>query len=531
MSAQATPPEKKTTEGAPGAATPPAPPVEQPPQAPPKPELTPEELEQAQNEFINYTFGGKPKAKAKPPTDDAAKKKADEDAAKKKAEEDAAAAKKKADDEAAAAKAKAETPPPAKKEVPPLPDLSGPAADPADAIADRVADRIKPQATAEPPLEMTESQRMKIEAFERMEKDGTATKGLADKVKKYWRAEDKYIADWIAAHPGEEFDAEAQDHRDWYRRNSPDYDDDAFDVAMAKNVEDRAFQRLKETSTHDQRKTDARQRLESSQPVIQKAVDSSIADFVAQAAEASTPEVAKLLVVDGKRVESLGDDKLVTQMEEADPLATEVLVEAGEPLAIMLGELERITNIEGYQPDLNRIVPLRHSEGTVAPAMQVMMFIRDLEAGKLKQDPATTLDEHGRRLVSNQFYMEAMQRISQIKDRGQREAKMNELDQRCYVLTPDMIKSEMIAAHASKAAKRIEKLKKASGGKKTETQKTETQTTTTTSGGGSQTAETATGKTKSPSVSSASDMVNTQGGVNPTEEEKQNYFLKRSFGG
>jgi hypothetical protein len=132
--------------------------------------------------------------------------------------------------------AKPKLPPSAKKEeAPPAVDIEKLARSIAKETATATAQAIKESTAAKEVKvedDVPEARRRDLEAIKHLEANNPRYKGKVEAYTKFAKAEADYVAKWERENPGQKFDAESEDHTDWYDRHEPAIDPD--DITEAK---------------------------------------------------------------------------------------------------------------------------------------------------------------------------------------------------------------------------------------------------------------------------------------------------------
>lgn len=226
---------------------------------PPEPPKLTKEQEENLVEFTTRALGGKPTEKTQ-----LDKEKVDKEKAEK--EKKAAAAKAKPKPKPAAAPA----PAPTAKEI---------AVEVGAEVAERLlAKKGEPEKKVEPAApELPKGEKRRIAVLERMEKENPAQyKGLKDRYLGAKAELQKYADKWVAEHPGQEFDAEAEEHQaaiDKINENV-DWDDDDYEEAREAVLKDGVREEVKKEYepklTELERKEQLRQKMAEVAPIVQK---------------------------------------------------------------------------------------------------------------------------------------------------------------------------------------------------------------------------------------------------------------------
>lgn len=396
-------------------------------------------------------------AQAKEAADKAAKEAADKEAA------DKAAADKDAADKAAAEKKDTETDPETKEEET---DAAATALtadiDPLE-IAERAAARAvelaqKPAAPtppAAPDFESTlpRTHRNDLAAIRHLEAANPTLAGTSAKVLDFYKREDAYIKQWEASHPGQAFDADAEEHSNLYAR-MPQVDPEALEVAREelreKQIEERLEKKIAAKREPELREAKFREEVEKAQPVAHNRSSEAVVEMLKQA----SPELYKALEVDGKPIIS---EATINKMAETDPVAFEVANENAEKLRIMVGELHKMANVQGYVPNPSAPVVLRSTDEKFFPHAELQAYAAKLEQ-ELASLPQSQTAKGTKRFITQAELVRRHESILKSDLAPERKnAAIRELDNRFWALDDKRIERALVTTFAEKTKKRIEK--------------------------------------------------------------------------
>lgn len=327
----------------------------------------------------------------------------------------------------------------------------------AERAATKTAEKLKPAppaATAEPAIDAKDKRMLEVMAY--MGKDNAVYKDLAVQFKTFLGKVSDYAQRWEKDNSGRVFDPEAEEHKDWYAANQPDYDEDAFDDARIQMVADRiadkkvAEQTGKTTAELDRLKNE--RRMEREMPEIASITQNSRLELVKQA----IPELAKLLA--GESDLKL-DDATLDKLENEDPVAMQILNETGDRLGLLVSELERLTRYGGtYKANREAAVKLQTTGEQVWPHAELIDFAGALEAGLAELSPEEATRD-GKVFITQEGLSHRRQRVMESdKSPGEKGAALKALNGRYWTLTGEIIRNSLVAEYAERAGKRIKDL-------------------------------------------------------------------------
>jgi hypothetical protein len=193
-------------------------------------------------------------------------------------------------------------------------------------------EETKPDAQA---VEYTEDEKETLRVLEHMEKIDPSKKGVSEKWKKAKVELHKYAEQWETDHPGQEFDAEAEEHNAWFDANEPKYEQNEFDRAKWR-LEDDADREKERKEFNDRLSVfERKEKLREAEPEI----------FKAQTQPAQLlwnsmgPEFKELVGRDGQ----INMEKMV-ELKKADPLTFPTRMQAANALNAEVSELYKVMN-------------------------------------------------------------------------------------------------------------------------------------------------------------------------------------------
>lgn len=220
-----------------------------------------------------------------------------------------------------------------------------------DALASKIADKIKPVEPPPQPSALSEWDKRQRAILEVMSEQ----KDYASLPKEYdafITVRDRYIKDWQAKNPDEEFDPESSEHDDFFKANQPKWDDAAFAEAAG------ALGARREIERKWQEKI-AAETLERVSTQVQQQASSQI-ETQAEDLRASTAAKLTDLVGENTLLDEEGPIQRMQSQAEAD-------------LALLIEETHKLLSPElGYKADsrypAHRYISsaLQDSEATIA---------------------------------------------------------------------------------------------------------------------------------------------------------------------
>lgn len=317
----------------------------------------------------------------------------------------------------------------------------------------------KDQPEFETALELRGADKRKLQVLRQMEEDGTAAKGTADRTLRFWEKEAKYKEQWEAAHAGQEFDEDADEHKNFYERNEVVYDLEEYDTSRDNLVRAEALKQSGDKQSEEKKVEKRVQEFRDAQEGIAKDSQAAVMEFIELAA---APELVALMGDgEGKALTKEVTEKMLAH----DPVATEILQETAEELAVLTVELHRLTQFDDvYQASPAKPVVLKVSGRRIYPHAELLHFMQGLESEMLKMDPQATM--HGKqRLVANNAFNKEYSRIAadtSLDAKAKREA-LEKLNANYYTLTEDDFRRGLIAQYAHNAKHELQKFAKRAG--------------------------------------------------------------------
>lgn len=277
-------------------------------------------------------------------------------------------------------------------------------------------------------------------------------RNLVSRTLKFWEDEQKWIENWQAKNPEDQFDANSnQEYSNWVARNEPKFDQFHFKKAekalWQEEVEAKAEAKIREVENRKK----SEQLATTDQPEVVQSAFNAFATMVSNA----SPELGKAFA-QAKQYDP-------AKMEEVDPVANAVVLEEGEELHVLVRTVEKLARI----PDpaaapklLNNPTQLKATRRTIRPLDVVADFAYETEQAILSRPEAEQLDQHGRRFVGAQQYNGMLDRIdkSGLPAADKAQAKRQYIDAH-WTLGVDELKQTLTDFYTVRAKERIQKLK------------------------------------------------------------------------
>lgn len=297
------------------------------------------------------------------------------------------------------------------------------------------------------------SHRNDLAAVRHLEATNPTMAGTSAKVLDFFKREDAYIKQWEVAHPGESFDADAQEHEAFYDRR-PKIDPETLETALEeikeKQIEERVEKRIAAKREPELRQEQFKREVEQVQPIAFGRSNGAVIEMV----KAASPELFKALDVDGKPIIS---EETIKRMEEADPVAFEVANENAEKLRIMVSELHKMVNVDGYQAKPALEVQLRSTEESFFPHAELEKFAGNLERELAALPQAQTAKDGKRFITQGELNQRHAAIVKSNMPELQKQAAVRDLTNRFWALDDKRIERALITKFADQTKKRIEK--------------------------------------------------------------------------
>lgn len=312
------------TTAPPGTATPAAAPASKTPEKPAA--LTEPQLKGVQRFATTFLTGEKP-----PPE----KPETPEEKAARETKEKETADKEKAK---TAPKAPAKPKVPARKPEPPK-ALTGEEIAEAAARGVATAMQAKPDDTKPAPPagpELSDAEKRRIGVLEQMEKMFPEKyKGLSEKYKTGLTALAKYAEDWEKAHPGEPFQEDAEEHEEFFSKNSPDWEDEDYTEAVAEIRTSKALEEERKKTNERLSKFERAEKLRTEEPNIAAATTKPASMFWKDHGE----DFGAIIKEDGSV-----DAEKFKALQAADPVTFGIRLQAAQALDSEVRELYKVMN-------------------------------------------------------------------------------------------------------------------------------------------------------------------------------------------
>lgn len=417
--------------------------------------LSPEELEEQRQQFVDAQFGGgkpkKDKKEDKSEPDDKAKKPEAKETEGKESETDA---KDKKPPESTDKKQEAKPPraKPAKQTSTEQTDaiIHG-IKEAVQPLVDKVAGKDTPP---QPDNDLTPKDKNRLEVLRHLEKTDERYRGLSAKTVEFWRREKEYQDNWKKTNPDTKFDHQSEEHDDFYKKHEPPVDEDDLDRAKEDMIVERATAASNKRIDEHTRKLNLEREFEKEKPVIEKLARESIFDFLPIA----SPELAKHMEVEKDGEKGLVmNQEVLEKMREDDPESVDILMTVNDQLRLTLTELHTLSKFpEHYpiRPDYN----VRTEAGDrIYPHMEIIHLTKDLEA-ELSQLPEEETAKGNRKFITHDELMAKRKALGNVSLAELEKAKA-ETEKRFWWIKADDLEKAVVDYYASKAERLIGKFK------------------------------------------------------------------------
>ena len=429
------------------------PPPATPPAAQPAPEPTPEELKQTLADIVNVAFPASSQGeKIRKRTADA------------RAARDAAAV------EAAAGTPPAPEVPPAAEPVPPAsppaepapaaaapPAAPPPAAPPPPAAKPPTTQPVVPPAPVLPPVapaaaappaptvaQWTPSPRevKHLAALEKLQEiKPDLYPGIADRSRAFFQAQKAYIAKWESENPGQEFDADADIHADFYKRNEPQVDPDDMDDAKEALLVQKMKREVGEVSEEVRQEV----ALKQAEPEIHRKAAAAVTALVTESLREVDPELFREVSPTGTPIDL--SPEFSAKLADEDPAAFSILTSHASTAASEMAEFERLHN-HGVPIDPNNKV---HTS--------IINKITHMDRILTALPPEQALGDGGRRYISMGDFNKHISAISeQHANPASREAAISDFRKSYWTIEYDTAKQVILGATVTAAKKELQEL-------------------------------------------------------------------------
>jgi len=327
----------------------------------------------------------------------------------------------------------------------------------ADRLVESVETRLgRKEKAEEPEPEPQEDNSAELEVLEELELTNARYKGIRDATEKFWKKEEKYAQEWKKVNAGQEFDPEGAEHEDFYAKEQPKYEEE--DLASARRrVETRRIIKEEIAPTRDMvGKETGRLREEmlmrSEGPALQKIAYDSVTRMLQQ----SAPDLAKLATNDKGQI--VLTEESLKKIEEADPIALEILNEEAEQLRNLVIELEKLWRYPGAYPANDDFAITMANGHTYHPHRDLLGFASRLEKdiSELQKDETK---KDGKTFMTLQEYTERTEKIlkSKMMNPPQKTSALRDMKTRYWLLTSEDIERALVADFSERTQARIKK--------------------------------------------------------------------------
>jgi hypothetical protein len=330
----------------------------------------------------------------------------------------------------------------------PVPAAAAPAIDPDD-IADRVADRLKPKPTqAAPPADpfaaYNDEEKDEIKALQALNKSGKYVgRDLVKETTTFWAKEQEYIAKWRKENPGKRYEADSEEHEDFYSGATPDIKDKDIENAhieiraseiAAKEVEKQVSQRM--APIEQKIKETERVTLEQKvTPIIADGVNRAMASLVMEA----VPEF-KDVIKDGR----LTKEALAT-MSEKDPAAVQAINREARTLRVVVEECERMSLMPDHFQFNEAMRVSVEGSSPIRPHAEIIDTAHELE-DSIMRGPKENRAREGRQFIPTALFTKKMDEAMQANN----QALIDRLQNNFWIIGPDDIKQALVQKSAQK---------------------------------------------------------------------------------
>lgn len=245
---------------------------------------------------------------------------------------------------------------------------------------------------------------------------------------------------WLDKNPGKDFNADDEEHAEWYAANQPKgierkvIDEAKDDIRIERMVEKRMAPIREE---HQQEK--ARKAFHENLPTIATVVTKNLTSLV----ELVNPELTQHLKDDKGKV-SIGKDS-AERIRQADPIAARELEAAAMEVEPMILELEK-TAI----PELNFVLDPKRNP------LHAQIHLHLIETEKaIKAKPAAEQVVEGRQFVTMAEYNAKVREIQRLPVKA-REAQLADYEATIWTAGIDDVEAQIVKTAAAKAKKIID---------------------------------------------------------------------------
>jgi len=318
----------------------------------------------------------------------------------------------------------------------------------AEALGDKIVKSLKegnepePAPVTEPQL--TSEDQRDYEVVLKMEELGKAPKGTAEAFKAFAFKRYAYTAKWQENNPGKEWNAEDDEHEEFYK-SQPEIDEADFEEAKFElKVDKQVAKRIEAEVRPALQQITAEKELEAARPIIAE----NVGKRIVQAVTAVSDELGKILMVDGKvNLSKAQIDKLT----ETDPIAARVLdpiiKNEVQPMIVAL-EMSLLPN----QPPLNPQKNAVHAE--------IAKYVDKFEQ-QMMALPESQRVRDGRKFLTGDQWANRVRNIQESSMPAEmKNQKLGELRQTHWSPTIDDVQDTLISEISARAKREIDDLDK-----------------------------------------------------------------------
>lgn len=200
----------------------------------------------------------------------------------------------------------------------------------------------KPAAPAGP--ELSDAEKRRVGVLEQMEKMFPEKyKGLSEKYKTGLTSLAQYAQEWERAHHGETFDENAEEHEDFFSKNSPDWEDDDYTEALTEIKSEEKVAKVSEKTNERLSKFERAEKLREEEPKIAASTAKPASLFWKDHGEDFGAIIKEDGTVDAEKFKALQD---------ADPVTFGIRLQAAQALDAEVRELYKVMNgLTDYDPN------------------------------------------------------------------------------------------------------------------------------------------------------------------------------------
>lgn len=281
-----------------------------------------------------------------------------------------------------------------------------------------------------------------------------------------YKTEGEYIAKWEAEHSGDEFDADAEEHKQFYTRTFPKIDEEEFEASKEAMLEAQITQRVEakvqERIKPKVERVETVEKLRETGRAIESKAHEAVVELLTAEGEDGKPlfpTVHEHIVVDGKKVLT---DEIGKKVEELDPVAFTILDEQASRVRFLTTEVRRLAVVgDGYRKMAEERAVSGESKEVREQAKLTVMAHKELNnfALDLEDRMEGQKDDDGRKFIRQDELQERVTTIVRATMKPeQKEAAIRDLDKRFFTLTADIIERELIKDSAKKSFAEIARI-------------------------------------------------------------------------